>query len=201
MGPVLIAVVDPVSRRRLARSLRLAGHVTEELHCGEATFERSCEIEPSLVLLQVELPRMCGYDVCHRLRVRFGEALPVVLLSDERTSSFDRVAGLLIGADDCLPLAVAADELCARVARLTRNRRTAGRVPGSELTDREREVLRLIAAGLSQREIAARLTISLKTVSAHTEHIFRKLRVHSRAQAVSIAYRDGLLTAPPVSPR
>lgn len=198
MEPVLIAVVDPVSRRRLARTLRLVGHVTEEFDCGEAAFERSCQVEPSLVLLQVELPKMCGYDVCHRLRVRLGEALPIVLVSDERTSSCDRVAGLLIGADDCLPINVAADELCARVARLTRNRPAAEPAADSGLTEREREVVELIAAGLSQREIAAQLTISLKTVGAHTEHIFRKLGVHSRAQAVSVAYRDGLLTAPPV---
>jgi two-component system, NarL family, nitrate/nitrite response regulator NarL len=193
VGPVLIAVVDPMSRARLAKALRVAGHVTEELACGEATFERSCEIDPALVLLQVELPGMCGYDVCHRLRGRFGEELPIVMLSDVRTSSFDRVAGLLIGADDYLPVAVAADELCARVARLMRSRPPSRPVGGIGLTHREREVVHLIAAGLTQREIAARLTISLKTVSAHTEHIFSKLGVHTRAQAVSIAYRDGIL--------
>lgn len=193
MGSVLIAVVDPMSRARLAKALRREGHVTEELECGETAFERSCEIDPGLVLLQVELPGMCGYDVCHRLRGRFGEELPIVMLSDVRTSSFDRVAGLLIGADEYLPLAVAADELCARVARLMRSRSAARPVDSMALTHRELEVVHLIAAGLSQREIAARLTISRKTVGAHTEHIFSKLGVHTRAQAVSIAYRDGML--------
>ena len=180
------------------RTLRLAGHAAEEFDRGEPAFDRCCEVEPSLVILQVELPDMCGYDVCHRLRVRLGEALPIVLLSDERTNSCDRVAGLLLGADDYLPISVAADELSARAARLTQHRRTEAPSSNSQLTGREHEVIELIAAGLTQSDIAEKLSISLKTVSAHTEHIFRKLSVHNRAEAVSVAFRDGLLTPPTV---
>jgi DNA-binding NarL/FixJ family response regulator len=63
----------------------------------------------------------------------------------------------------------------------------------SDLTKRELEVLRLLSDGLSQKEIAASLVISSKTVAAHIQHILAKLGVHSRAQAVAQAYRRGLL--------
>ena len=59
------------------------------------------------------------------------------------------------------------------------------------LTAREHEVLRLLADGLSQAGIAERLVISPKTVAAHIDHILGKLGVHSRAEAVAVAYRDG----------
>jgi len=61
------------------------------------------------------------------------------------------------------------------------------------LTARELEVLHLLAEGLSQKEIAAQLVISSKTVAAHAQHILGKLGVHSRTQAVAHAYRRGLL--------
>jgi len=64
------------------------------------------------------------------------------------------------------------------------------------LTARELEVLELLAAGLTGRAIADRLLLSPKTVGTHTERIFRKLDVHSREQAVFVAYRNALLEAP-----
>jgi DNA-binding CsgD family transcriptional regulator len=63
----------------------------------------------------------------------------------------------------------------------------------SRLTAREREVLALLGDGVSQVDIAAQLVISPKTVAAHIDRILHKLGVHSRAQAVAVAYRDGLL--------
>jgi DNA-binding NarL/FixJ family response regulator len=63
------------------------------------------------------------------------------------------------------------------------------------LTAREQQVLTLLAGGASQADIAAMLVISAKTVAAHIDHILQKLGVHSRAQAVAVAYRDGHVTA------
>jgi DNA-binding NarL/FixJ family response regulator len=97
---------------------------------------------------------------------------------------------------DYLAKPFAPDELLARIRAVLRSRSAVARMtPALEscLTAREREVLALLGDGASQTDIAARLVISPKTVAAHIDHILHKLGVHSRAQAVAVAYRDGLL--------
>jgi DNA-binding NarL/FixJ family response regulator len=66
----------------------------------------------------------------------------------------------------------------------------------SALTRRESEVLRLLSQGLTQHEIASRLSIKPKTVATHIEHVLQKLGVHSRAQAVAVAFRDDVAVVP-----
>ncbi|HLM35254.1 MAG TPA: LuxR C-terminal-related transcriptional regulator, partial [Gaiellaceae bacterium] len=92
------------------------------------------------------------------------------------------------------------DELLARVRRLASRsaRRPSG--VGYDLTRREREVLRLLAAGISQEGIASRLFISPKTVATHIQRVIGKLGVHSRAQAVALAHREHLVRASDVAP-
>ena len=141
---------------------------------------------------------MNGYELCRELRDEFGEDLPIAFVTGARTESLDRVAGLLLGADDYLVKPVDPAELVARARRLARRRRgeTAAPAPngGTErLTVREREVLELLALGRNTNAIAAELFISPKTVSTHLQRILAKLGVHSRAEAVAVAYREGLL--------
>ena len=146
------------------------------------------------MLLDVNLPDMSGYTVCRELRAEHGESLPIVFLSGYRTESMDRAAGLLIGGDDYVVKPPDLDELLARVRRLlerTQERSTAS--GGFGLTRRELEVLQLLGSGSRAPEIAAELGISPKTVSSHLQSIFRKLNVHSRAQAVARAYEHGLV--------
>ena len=69
---------------------------------------------------------------------------------------------------------------------------TARRLPGVNLSPREREILALLAEGRSQKQIAAALLISSKTVATHIQHLLSKLDVHSRAEAVAAAYQGGL---------
>jgi len=66
----------------------------------------------------VYLPGLSGYEVCHRLKTEFGAAVPVVLVSRAAREKFDEVAGMLLGADDCLTKPFLADELLDRVRRL-----------------------------------------------------------------------------------
>jgi DNA-binding NarL/FixJ family response regulator len=151
---------------------------------------------PAAVLLEVSLPGISGYEVCHLLRGEFGEQLPILFISGVRTEPFDRVAGLLLGADDYLVKPVVPDELLARVGTLLRRCAALVSSSASALTPREFEVLRCLANGLEQAEIAAALVITPRTVGHHVEHILTKLGVRSRAQAVAQAYREGLIRVP-----
>lgn len=173
--------------------LRRAGYATIEAQDGEQALELAHCRQPSLVILEIALSGVCGYEVCRRLRETHGEGLPIVFLSGARKESFDRVAGLLLGADDYIVKPFVPDELVARIRGLLRHRTPT--MPGvvSSLTTREREVLGLLAEGMDQKEIAGSLSISPKTVGSHTEHIFVKLGVRSRTQAVALAYRNDLV--------
>lgn len=195
-GSVLVVDQDAGFRKLASRLLEQAGYSTRETADGRAALESAREERPELVILEVDLPELSGYEICRELRDLLGEGLPVLLVSGERTDPTDRVAGLLIGADDYLVKPCAPDELLARVRALIRRAGPVAPTPPtvvSDLTKRELEVLRLIAEGLEQTEIARRLVISPKTVSTHTQNIFRKLGVRNRAQAVSAAYQLELL--------
>jgi DNA-binding NarL/FixJ family response regulator len=145
----------------------------------------------------VRLPGISGYEVLRELRSRYGETLPIIFVSGERVEAFDRVAGILLGADDYVVKPFAPDELIARVRRLVF--RAGSDDPGAlgtKLTRREQEVLQLLASGLTQQQIAKQLVISSSTVDSHIEHVLEKLGVRSRAQAVALALRSGLVGAP-----
>ncbi|REJ04999.1 DNA-binding response regulator [Microbacterium bovistercoris] len=146
---------------------------------------------PVVSILEVEDG---GFGLLRELRDRYGPAMPAVLVSAERTTPADVVAGLLIGADDYAAEAMDAEEFLARVRRLIeRTRRTPSATtdlrPLSLLTQREREVLTLTTEGLSQKQVAAALGISIKTVGAHMQSLLVKLGVHSRIEAVALAIR------------
>jgi DNA-binding NarL/FixJ family response regulator len=117
--------------------------------------------------------------------------MPIVFVSGDRTESYDRVGGMLLGADDYVVKPFDAQELVERLDRLVHRPRPTW--TKHALTPRELEVLTLLSEGLAQAEIAERLEITPKTVATHIERILSKLGVRSRAQAVAIAYRDTLV--------
>ena len=175
--------------------LESVGYATTELASGATVLSTVARERPAGVLLDVRLPGLNGYEVCRALRNRYGPSIAIVFVSGERAEAFDRAAGLLIGADDYLAKPVDPSELIARITRLVDRPRSNGDGPRSNgklevLTQRENEVLDLLAEGLRQEEIADRLVISPKTVATHIQRILSKLEVRSRAQAVSIALRD-----------
>jgi DNA-binding NarL/FixJ family response regulator len=184
-----LVVDDDASFRAYVRSvLEDCAYRVVEAADGVAALNAVRAARPAAVLLDVNMPRLSGYEVCRALREEHGPDLPVMFVSGERTESFDRVAGLTIGADDYLVKPIAADELLARLRCMLRR---AGRTESapSPLTRRELQVLALLADGLDQAEIAERLVISPKTVGTHIERILAKLGAHSRAEAVGLAYR------------
>ena len=209
IDPETIFVVDDDSRFRdlLRDLLEEAGYRVLTLDDGAAAVEAAAEERPAVVVLDVNLPRLNGYEVCQRLRERFDPELGIIFVSGERTESFDRTAGLLLGADDYLAKPFDPSELLARVRRISRrhadgngngNGNGAPAAPSrlDALTSREREVLSLLADGIAPDDIADRLVISPKTVATHIQHVLAKLGVGSRVQAVALALHERA-TPPP----
>jgi DNA-binding NarL/FixJ family response regulator len=192
-SPILVVEDDAEYSARLSRILEGAGYVSCLAASGEEALESAREQTPALVLLDICLPGISGYQVCRELRERFGEGLPIVFVSGSRKESYDRVAGLLVGGDDYLVKPVAPDELLIRVSRLIRRSVPLASGVAAKLTKREQEVLRMLADGLGPADIATRLFLSPKTVTTHIDHLIHKLGVNSRAQAVAVAYRGDLV--------
>ena len=191
-GTVLIADEDGTSRADLVSLFEAAGYEVMSVSSGEEALQVAEEVELSIALLEIPLGNLSGYEVCRKLREQTAE-LPIVFVSGSRTESYDRVAGLLVGADDYVVKPYAPDELLTRVRNLARRSHTPSQSGSAKLTKREREVLQLLTEGLRPDEIAERLFITRRTVGTHIENILRKLGVRSQTQAVALAFREELL--------
>jgi DNA-binding NarL/FixJ family response regulator len=193
---VLVVDDDDDDRADIVRVLSRAGLTVREAAGGEDALEAAVE-RPGAVVLEVDLHDVDGLEICRALREHHGDDLPLIMVSADRVSAHDRVAGLLIGADDYLAKPINGDELVAKLRRLVARSRSANGNRDTErrnsLSPREADVLRLLALGQSSTAIAERLVITPKTVASHIQRVMAKLGVHSRAQAVAEAYRIGLV--------
>jgi len=198
-GTVLVVDGDRAARAQAGGALERAGYRVCGFGNGADALAAAAAEAPALVLLELQLPDVTGYELCRQFRESHGDGLPVFLMSGERTQSIDRVAGLLIGADDFIVKPFELDELVARVRRFVERRagqRHNGRAAAAAaVTPRELEVLTLLAEGNDQNEIALELGISPKTVATHIQHLLAKFGAHSRAQLVAHAYKHGLFTS------
>lgn len=113
IAPVLIVDRDEEDRRELASLLGDAGYPVVEASSGEEAIRIVREHDLSLALLEVALEDVSGYEVCRTIREEMGQDLRVMFVSRDRAETHDRVAGLLIGADDYVAKPYAADELLA----------------------------------------------------------------------------------------
>src|SRR3954453_10011494 len=172
---------------------------------GEEALAMCAEREPDVVLMDLEMPRVGGIEATRRLADGDGGGPKVVVL----TSFADRdhiAAARDSGAVGYLLKDSASDELVSgiraaaagespltpRVAvTVVRDLRAAA--PARDLSDREREVLALVGAGVPNKQIALRLGISPKTVKSHLSHIFRHIGVRDRLEAAMWARRHGLV--------
>ncbi len=191
---VLIVDDDSEFRQLVATLLDQMGCEVVEAASSEEAFAAIDGTPPGLVLLDVQLPGVSGYDVCLELRDRFGDELPIIFLSGTRVEAIDRAGGILLGADDYIVKPFDHGEFVARVRRFLRRSALNGAEDPdsgalSHLTRREREVLDQLAEGRNQGEIAEALFISPKTVAGHIQHVLEKLEVRSRAEAVALVLR------------
>jgi DNA-binding NarL/FixJ family response regulator len=195
MSTVLV-VEDELKIARLVRDyLEHAGFEVIVTADGEAALASARGSRPDLVVLDLGLPGRDGLDVARELRR--SSNVPIVMLT-ARGDETDRIVGLEIGADDYVVKPFFPEELAARVRSLLARSGAyqaadVGTGETANLTERERQVLQLLAEGLTQTAIAAELYISPKTVGTHIQRILTKLGVHSRAEAVASAFRMRLV--------
>jgi DNA-binding NarL/FixJ family response regulator len=194
-GGILLVDDDEAFRSFVSELLESIGYPTRQLATGQDVLAAVTGELPAVILLDVQLPGLNGYEICRELRNRYGDSIAIVFISGERTAALDRAGGLLLGADDYLVKPVDPGELIARVLRLVDRAPSNGHSASSNgrlesLTRREREVLDLLADGLVQAEIADRLVISPRTVATHIQRILGKLEVRSRTQAVALVLRE-----------
>jgi DNA-binding NarL/FixJ family response regulator len=190
---VVIVSSDPSARQLAGARFQEAGFSTAEHETGHEALATAADDDPILVILDLDLSDMTGYLAFRELREQLGEELPIILVSGDRVESSDRVAGLLIGGDDYVTKPFDPDELLVRAERLMSKR--PGSLPSADvpLTGREIQILQLLGDGKSQDGIAKELFISSNTVGTHIQRILTKLGVHSRTEAVALAYRYRLI--------
>ena len=170
---ILIADDDAESRSLAAAVLQRVAYHVLEVDNGDDAIDGARLQLPRLVILEVNLPALSGYEVCHQLKEEF-RSLPIILVSGERTEPFDRVAGMLIGADDYLVKPFAPDELLARLHALIRRARERRR---PTLTRVERDLVRLLRQGVGAGEVAERLGEAEPAVRERVDRVLTKLGV------------------------
>jgi DNA-binding NarL/FixJ family response regulator len=190
---VLIADPDEASRTELSGVLSDAGYAVTQTDRGDDALSLARSIQPSAVILEIPLEGLCGYEVCRQLKADTSFEAPIIFISRVRTEPYDRIAGLMLEADDYLVSPYLPGELVARLENLIARTRPQAPNPRLRLTNREQQILDLMGDGLRHGEIARRLFISPKTVSSHVDHILRKLGVRSSREAVTVAYREGII--------
>jgi DNA-binding NarL/FixJ family response regulator len=178
---------------------------------GDEALAAVAEHDPDVVLMDLRMPRCDGVTATRRVRAEYPRTQVVVLTTFADDS--EMLAALRAGARGYLTKDADADEVVRALRRVASGQadlapevqhrllellpRQApvpiGPAPGG-LTERELEVLRLVASGLSNAEIAAQLYVSEATVKTHINRLFAKTGVRDRAQAVAYAYRHGLAT-------
>ncbi|MGD1996149.1 MAG: response regulator transcription factor [Anaerolineae bacterium] len=218
----LLLVDDHEIVRAGLRSL-LGGHaeleVVGEAAGGEEAVALATELQPDVVLMDVSMPKMDGAEATRQIKKRTPDVNILALTIHEEEAYFFEM--LNAGACGYIPKRASPQILLTaiRVAArgevflhpavagtlvqdyLRRARTGKEQLVYNGLTPRQREVLTLIAEGLSNQEIADRLEISVRTVERHRENILKRLNLHSRVDLVKYAIRKGLIQLEEERPR
>ncbi len=212
-APASILIIDdhPLLRRGVSQLLELEDDMTLIGEAGEpeAGIRLALELDPDMVLLDLNMPGMNGIETLKRLRDEgFAGRVVMFTVSDHEE---DVVAALQGGADGYLLKDMDPDEmirqlrqaslgrmvisesLTALLAEALRSQRSQPAAPDiHSLTQREREILRELAGGLSNKMIARKLEITEGTVKVHVKHLLKKLNLRSRVEAAVWAVQEGI---------
>jgi DNA-binding NarL/FixJ family response regulator len=182
---------------------------------GAEAVEKAAESLPDVVLMDIRMPRSSGIEACRAMKEAAPSAKIVILtISDEEEDLFeairagasgyllkdiplDEVAGAVraVYGGQSLINPSMAGKLLTEFATLAKrdDEERAQELPAPRLTEREMQVLKLVARGMNNRDIAKELFISENTVKNHVRNILEKLQIHSRMEAVMVAVREKLI--------
>lgn len=211
---ILLVDDHALFRAGIASLLQAWGmEVVGEAGDGLEALELARKTEPELVLMDIRMPRCNGLEATRLIKTEMPETkIVMVTVSDDDADLFEAIKA---GAEGYLLKDMSEEELSRTLAGIAAGEpvlspRLAARILDEfarrsrameeprepELTDRELQVLSLVAEGATNREIAERLVISENTVSFHVKNILAKLHLKNRAQAVAYAIRTGLVRPP-----
>ena len=215
--PIRVLLVDDhaLFRRGLQATLDLDPDIEVVGECGDGSeaVAKAVETLPDVVLMDVRMPRRGGIDACTLVKAAVPSAKILMLtVSDDEGDLYDAIkagaSGYLLKdlpVDDVASSIRAvytgqsllspslASKLLTEFAAMVKRSDPTQSVPTPRLTAREMQVLRLIARGMNNRDIAGELFISENTVKNHVRNILEKLQLHSRMEAVVYAVREKLL--------
>jgi len=214
MTRVMVVDDHPMWRDAVARDLADAGfEVVGTAADGEQALRRLPAVRPDVVVLDLQMPHVDGVEATRRI-VADHRGCHVLVLSASGEQA-DVLEAVKAGATGYLVKSASREDLVAAVERTARGevvitpslaglvlgeyRRMASQAPAADgddgtprLTDRETEILRLVAKGLGSRQIADRLGISHRTVQNHTQNVLTKLQLHNRVELTRYAIEQGL---------
>ncbi len=217
--PIRALIVDDHALFRRGLEMVLAEEDDIEL-VGEASdgaeaVEKAGEALPDVVLMDIRMPKSSGIEACRAMKaVAPSTKIVILTISDEEEDLFEAIragaSGYLLkdipldevadvvravhGGQSLINPSMAAKLLTEFAALAKRDEsERAEQLPAPKLTEREIEVLQLVARGMNNRDIAKELFISENTVKNHIRNILEKLQIHSRMEAVMIAVRENLI--------
>jgi DNA-binding NarL/FixJ family response regulator len=203
-GQIRVLVVDDHPMMREGICATLTRHddilVAGEAGDGNEALAMFRDLRPDVVLMDVQMPGLGGIEALEVIRSERPDAIVLILTTYPGDAQAHRA--IQAGAAGYLLKSCLRKELVDTIRAVHSRRRVispdiaqqlALHAPEERLTDREVEVLRLVAEGQSNKQIAWRLSLSIETVKSHLKSIFEKFEVDDRTHAVTIALRRGFL--------
>jgi two-component system, NarL family, invasion response regulator UvrY len=207
---VLIADDHPIVRKGLKTILKDVPDIKVEDEAGDGleVMEKIRNAEFDVLVLDLSMPKLDGIEAIKRIKAEKPD-MAILVLSMNSEEVFG-IRALNLGASGYLSKDVALEQLIPAIRRVASGKvyisqvlaesiaqsvsRGSPKLPHEHLSDREYQVMLMIARGKSLKAIGAELSVSVKTISTHRSHILQKMKIENNAQIVTYALQNGLLS-------